>query len=108
MPTDVTNQYTRPSGDEEQYSILQTNESDMFVEYELSKGNNTFKLVYVKDSSGYVCKTCASDCCEHVKKTTTVQGNTPSKSIPVIVAPSPTQFFYKGPLLHLYVTGRIP
>jgi len=65
-PTDVTDQYTKPSEDG-QFATIQISESDMFEEYQVCHGNDTFNVVCSKETNNFNCKTCNSDHCEHVK-----------------------------------------
>ena len=66
-PKDVTEQYTTHSEDE-MFSTIQTSESDMHEEYQVCHGNDTFIVVCSKDDSSFLCKTCDSDHCEHIKE----------------------------------------
>jgi hypothetical protein len=65
-PKDVTDQYTKPSEDG-QFATIQISESDMFEEYQVCHGNDTFNVVCSKETNNFNCKTCDSDHCEHVK-----------------------------------------
>ena len=67
VPRDVTDQYNR-SLDNNQFSTILINESDMFENYEVTCGNDTFIVVCSKDNNSFLCKSCDSDHCDHVKE----------------------------------------
>lgn len=67
-PKDVTDQYVKDSGDDEEFSTIMTRVTDMFEEFEVCHANDTFNIVYSKDDNTFKCKVCDNDNCDHIKE----------------------------------------